>query len=538
MMLAMSANAASNSAGRGKDRGERADRDPDDRRHRPGSQDIGDHQPPRAVRPIGAQRGRDDDRERGADAQLHAHLLRHAERPEHLEQHRHDDRAAADPEQPGEDPGDDPGGHNPRREPDQIAGRHCHVPRNSRTLALPRSRRGLTGRPGMLASASLRSQEWGEKTWHVVETEHHGQILVVRMNRPERLNALNDEMRTRLAETWTEFRHSDDFEVAIFTGSGRGFCAGEDMKELVQHGTPGGRRPATPDPFMSGALEKPVIAAVNGFAMGGGFMLVERSDLRVAAKGAVFEVSEAKRWLLGGYNHGHVANLPYPIAMEMALGFRFTAERFYEIGFLNRLVEPDQLIPSALAMAEHLLDPAAGLARQHRAHDAPDASDADAGTAAPGGRAARARRQERSDGIARRLCREAGAPVQGLGRSGGPLPTADARCGEELTAQGKTLLSRHFAAEPAQPRPFLPHNREARACPATTGSADDSTIRGNKACPIAYCHFTRSTGRRDLRRCPNVFCRRPALSGAGLPQPMARCCAGVICRSATRGPSA
>ena len=170
----------------------------------------------------------------------------------------------------------------------------------------------------------------------VVETERHGQILVVRMNRPERLNALSHEMRTRLAETWTEFRR-------------------EDMKESLQHGSPGGRRPAIEDPFMSGVLEKPVIAAVNGYAMGGGFMLVERTDLRVAARGAVFEVSEAKRWLLGGYNHGHVANLPYPIAMEMALGFRFTAERFYEIGFLNRLVDADQLIPTALAMAEHLL---------------------------------------------------------------------------------------------------------------------------------------------------------------------------------------
>src|ERR1700686_1949593 len=189
----------------------------------------------------------------------------------------------------------------------------------------------------------------------VVETEEHGQILVVRMNRPERLNALSHDMRTRLAETWNEFRHSDRFEVAIFTGSGRGFCAGEDMKESVQRGMPGGQRPATPDPFMSGALEKPVIAAVNGFAMGGGFMLVERCDLRVAARGAIFEVSEAKRWLLGGYNHGHVANLPYPIAMEMGLGFRFTAERFYELGFLNRLPGPVPLIPSALAMAEHLL---------------------------------------------------------------------------------------------------------------------------------------------------------------------------------------
>jgi enoyl-CoA hydratase/carnithine racemase len=189
----------------------------------------------------------------------------------------------------------------------------------------------------------------------VVETERLGQVLVVRMNRPERLNALNHEMRTRLAETWSEFRRDDGLEVAIFTGTGRGFCAGEDMKESLQRGVPGGQRPAIDDPFMSGALEKPVIAAVNGYAMGGGFMLVERTDLRVAVREAVFEVSEAKRWLLGGYNHGHVANLPYPIAMEMALGFRFTAERFYQIGFLNRLVDADQLIPSALAMAEHLL---------------------------------------------------------------------------------------------------------------------------------------------------------------------------------------
>jgi enoyl-CoA hydratase/carnithine racemase len=189
----------------------------------------------------------------------------------------------------------------------------------------------------------------------VIETEEHGQILIVRMNRPERLNALNAELRTALAETWTQFRHDDRFEVAIFTGAGRGFCAGEDMKESLQRGAPGGARPEIEDPFMSGALEKPVIAAVNGFAMGGGFMLVERTDLRVAAKGAVFEVSEAKRWLVGGYNHGHIANLPYPIAMEMALGFRFTAERFYEIGFINRLAEPDQLISTALSMAEHLL---------------------------------------------------------------------------------------------------------------------------------------------------------------------------------------
>ena len=189
----------------------------------------------------------------------------------------------------------------------------------------------------------------------VVETERRGEVLIVRMNRPERLNALSADMRAALAETWTEFRHDKGLEVAIFTGTGRGFCAGEDMKEALTTGKPGGIRPKLPDPFMEGTLEKPVIAAVNGFAMGGGFMLVERTDLRVSVPEAIFEVSEAKRWLLGGYNHGHLANLPYPIAMEMALGFRFTAERFYQVGFLNRLAAQDQLIPTALQMAEHLL---------------------------------------------------------------------------------------------------------------------------------------------------------------------------------------
>ena len=106
---------------------------------------------------------------------------------------------------------------------------------------------------------------------------------------------------------------------------------------------------------MDGTLEKPVIAAINGFAMGGGFMLVEGTDLRVAVDNAVFEVSEAKRWLLGGYNHGHIANLPYALAMEMALGYRFTAQRFYEIGFLNRVVPADRLMATAMEMAEHLL---------------------------------------------------------------------------------------------------------------------------------------------------------------------------------------
>jgi enoyl-CoA hydratase/carnithine racemase len=175
------------------------------------------------------------------------------------------------------------------------------------------------------------------------------------MNRPERLNALGRELRLGLAEAWRTFRDDDGLEIAVFTGTGRGFCAGEDMKESVERGAAGGDRAGIDDPFTKGELPKPVIAAINGFAMGGGFQLVERTDLRVAVREAVFEISEAKRWLLGGYDHGFVANLPHPIATEMALGFRFTAERLYQLGFLNRLAESNTLMPTAMEMAEHML---------------------------------------------------------------------------------------------------------------------------------------------------------------------------------------
>ena len=73
-----------------------------------------------------------------------------------------------------------------------------------------------------------------------VEIERREQVMLIRINRPERLNALGQEIRTGLAEAWCEFRDSDQLEVAVFTGTGRAFCAGEDMKESVERGAPGG----------------------------------------------------------------------------------------------------------------------------------------------------------------------------------------------------------------------------------------------------------------------------------------------------------
>lgn len=215
----------------------------------------------------------------------------------------------------------------------------------------------------------------------IVETKRQGKIFEVCLNRPERMNALGAELRAGMAQAFTTFSEDPDLEVAVLTGTGRAFCAGEDMKESLERGAPGSSAPLQEDPFMTGLLEKPVIAAINGFAMGGGFMLVERTDLRVAVRGAVFEVSEAKRWLLGGYNHGLFAGLPHHIATEMALGFRFSSERLYEVGFLNRLVDPENLISTAYEMAEHLLTlpPASRvntvyMMRQMRPQVAPDLS--------------------------------------------------------------------------------------------------------------------------------------------------------------------
>jgi enoyl-CoA hydratase/carnithine racemase len=189
-----------------------------------------------------------------------------------------------------------------------------------------------------------------------VEIDKADGVMVVRLNRPDRMNALGGEMREQLAAAWREFRDSSDVEVAIYTGTGRAFCAGEDMKESVERQTVGGGSGPRPEnPYREGTLDKPVIAAINGFAMGGGFMEAEAADLRVAVRGAVFEVSEAKRWLLGGYTHGFAAALPHAVATEMAFAYRFTGERLYELGFLNRLVEPDQLMPTAREMAAHLL---------------------------------------------------------------------------------------------------------------------------------------------------------------------------------------
>ena len=185
-----------------------------------------------------------------------------------------------------------------------------------------------------------------------------GKVVTVTLDCPP-VNALTMARYQEITTIFNAISQRDDVHCVVLGATGnKAFCAGLDLQEFLNAPADQDSERAAIVRAMFAAVRHcaiPVIAAVNGFAMGGGFMLVERTDLRVAVHEAVFEVSEAKRWLLGGYNHGHLANLAYPIAMEMALGFRFTAERFHQLGFINRLVAPEALIPTAMDMARHML---------------------------------------------------------------------------------------------------------------------------------------------------------------------------------------
>ena len=189
----------------------------------------------------------------------------------------------------------------------------------------------------------------------VVETERHGQIFIIRMNRPERLNAMGRELMEALAEQWTLFRKDPDLEVAIFTGTGRGFCAGEDMKESLEEGAPGAKEISIEDPFMSMELEKPVIGAINGFAMGGGMETALSCDIIMASENAKFALPEVKVGFFAAA--GGVQRLSRQIgkkaALEMILtGRSVDAAEALKLGIINEVFPQAELLDKAIQKAE------------------------------------------------------------------------------------------------------------------------------------------------------------------------------------------
>jgi enoyl-CoA hydratase/carnithine racemase len=192
----------------------------------------------------------------------------------------------------------------------------------------------------------------------VVQYEKRGHIAVITMNRPERHNAMGREFMLGLAESWQRFAADDDARIAVLVGTGNSFCAGMDIKERLTGGERGLGLPQLPvrDPFWFEELEKPTIAAVNGYALGGGFFLASRADFRVAVPSAVFEITEVVHGTVAGYEVLLTReNLPYAIAAELAAGGRLTAERLYQVGFINRLAEPERLLETAVAFAAEIL---------------------------------------------------------------------------------------------------------------------------------------------------------------------------------------
>jgi len=190
----------------------------------------------------------------------------------------------------------------------------------------------------------------------LVERKDH--IFTVRINRPERLNALHPPANAELGEVFDDFAADEDMWVAIITGEGRGFSAGNDLR----HQAEGGKGAPTPKGFggLSSRFDllKPVIAAVNGVAMGGGFEIALSCDLIIASEKAVFALPEPKvglAALAGGLNR-----LPRQIGVKRALGMILTgrhvpAAEGKELGFVNDVVPHDQLMEKALEWANMIL---------------------------------------------------------------------------------------------------------------------------------------------------------------------------------------
>jgi enoyl-CoA hydratase len=183
-------------------------------------------------------------------------------------------------------------------------------------------------------------------------------IAVITINRPEQRNALSREVREGLRAAWQRFESDDALRLAILTGSGeKAFCAGGDLKEMVETGMSVPPRDMFPLPYDNLELTKPTIAAVNGVAFAGGWMIAQACDLCIASTSAKFAITEVKVGRGSPWAAPLIHMIPQRIFMEIVLtGKPITAQRAYEIGLVNRLAEPAELMDAAIALAMEILD--------------------------------------------------------------------------------------------------------------------------------------------------------------------------------------
>lgn len=194
-----------------------------------------------------------------------------------------------------------------------------------------------------------------------IDVEVDDGIALITMNRPERLNAMDAEAYRQLSAAWTRVRDDGDIRVAVITGAGdRAFTTGADLKSFVNAPQDLSQFWMTQqDQLLNRGLEvwKPVIAAVNGYCLGGGMTLLLATDIRVATPTATFGLTEVARGVIAG-NGGTqrvLEQLPHAIAMELLLtGRRVDAESAARWGLVNRVVPSEELLPTAFAIAREV----------------------------------------------------------------------------------------------------------------------------------------------------------------------------------------
>ena len=188
-----------------------------------------------------------------------------------------------------------------------------------------------------------------------VLVERRGRTLVITINRPDARNAVNLAVSQGLADAMDELDDSPELSVAVLTGRGGSFCAGMDLKAFAA-----GEYPYIPGRgmgFTERPPRKPIISAVEGFALAGGTELALATDLVVASRSAQFGIPEVKRGLVAG--GGGLLRLqqriPYQKALELALtGENFTAGQGATLGFVNVLAEPGEALTEALRLADRI----------------------------------------------------------------------------------------------------------------------------------------------------------------------------------------
>ena len=193
----------------------------------------------------------------------------------------------------------------------------------------------------------------------VVEYEKDGVIAHVRLNRPEKLNAMNQAMHDELAMVWKDFRDDKQLRVAILSGNGRCFSAGADLSGAADQSSAAQqtyRYPRQfPDITQTQNVFKPIIAAMHSHVVGYGLWIGLDADIRIATEDVTFWLPEPQ-WGIATIPAAWFPKImPWAIASELLLqAERVKADRAYEVGLLNKVVPSDQLMPEALRVAKRI----------------------------------------------------------------------------------------------------------------------------------------------------------------------------------------